>query len=680
MFSTYRHLGFIVLLSLVTASCGGGDKPSNPVPVPVNQTPIANAGSDQIVDEDVNVILNGSGSGSDGSIVSYKWTQTSGAEVTLTNNTSETASFNSPNVTTDKVLTFKLNVIDNEGASGTDNISITVRPKNNPLLALWSVPSLSFAGKKFVFTWEDSPDTTHYKVLENADGNSEFIQIGIDIPQGMQRAEYIMPLFERHSAKYTLHTCDQVRCLESDTLTVEDNLVDSIVNIVGNNTEEGDRLGYAVSVSDDGSTLAVGAYEEDSNSTGINGDESNNSALWSGAVYVYQKTSEGWSQEAYIKSSNNEFSDSFGVSVSLSGDGKTLAVGAHNENSAADGINGDQSDNSAEWSGAAYIFQKEEGAWVQEAYIKASDSRRYNYFGTSLILSGDGNTLAVSAPQENSNMTTINGDRSSQFDPPIYDSGAAYLFRRTGSNWIEQAHIKSTDTQQDSGFGEALDLTNDGNTLVVGARKQYSQDAATRTGAVYVFEFDGEKWYQHSRLIGSHSGGSDQFGQSASISGDGTTIAVGARGDSSGASGINPEVTDYGTHDWAGAAYVFVRSSTTWVQQAFIKASNTEELDYFGMSISLSENGNTLAVGANFEGSGVAGVNAEQFDNSESHSGAVYTYSRNGTDWHQTSYLKSSNPKMTDEFGISLQLSNDGLNLIVGANNANNFAGQAYVY
>lgn len=666
-------------ISLFLAACGGGGGSNQSNSVTVNQVPVANAGSDQIVDEEIEVILKGSGSDTDGSILSYKWTQTFGEEATLINSTSETASFIAPKVTSDEILTFQLNVVDNEGASGTDSVSITVKPKNNPPLTQWSIPSLNLASKKFIFTWEDTPSATHYKILENTDGNSEFIEIGSDIPQGTQRAEFVIPLFERHSAQYKLKTCIQTECLDSDILSVEGTLVDSIVNIIGSNTEDGDRFGYAVSISDDGSTLAVGAYEEDSISTGINGNELDNSALWSGAVYVYQKTDEGWVQEAYIKSSNNEFSDSFGVSVSLSGDGKTLAVGAYNESSAADGINGDQADNSAEWSGAAYVFQKVGAEWIQEAYIKASDSRSYNYFGISLVLSGDGNTLAVSAPQESSNMTTINGYRANQFDPPIWDSGAVYVYRREGSNWIEQAHIKSTDTQKSSYFGEAVDLSDDGNTLVAGSRRQ-DTEVGQDSGAVYVFEFNGENWYQHSRLIGTHSGGSDQFGQSATISGDGNTIAVGARGDSSGASGINPEVTDYGMHSWAGAAYVFVRSSSTWVQQAYIKASNTEEHDYFGMSISLSKNGNTLAVGANFEDSGVAGINSEQFDNSESHSGAVYTYSRKGTEWRQTSYLKSTDPKMTDEFGISLQLSNDGLNLIVGANNANNFAGQAYVF
>lgn len=669
-------------ISLFLTACGGGGGNNQSNSVTVNQVPVANAGSDQIVYEETEVILKGSGSDNDGSILSYKWTQTSGEEATFINSTSETASFIAPNVTYDEILTFQLNVVDNEGASGTDSVSVTVKAKNNPPLTQWSIPSLSLASKKFILTWEDTPSATHYKILENADGNSEFIQIGSDVSQGTQSAEFVVPLFERHSAKYILQTCVQIECLDSNILSVEGTLVDSIVNIVGSNTEEGDRLGYAVSISDDGSTLAVGAYEEDSISTGINGNELDNSALWSGAVYVYQKTDEGWVQEAYIKSSNNEFSDSFGVSVSLSGDGKTLAVGAHNESSAADGINGDQGDNSAEWSGAAYVFKKDGTEWIQEAYIKASDSRRYNYFGTSLVLSGDGNTLAVSAPQENSNMTTINGGRANQFDPPILDSGAVYVFRRQGSNWIEQAHIKSSDTQKTSYFGETVDLSDDGNTLIAGSRRQ-DTEVGQDSGAVYVFDFDGENWNQNSRLIGNgNQGGGDQFGQSVSISGDGRTIAVGARGDASGMLGINPDETfeDGKYYHYSGAAYVFIHSDTTWVQQAYIKASNTEETDYFGMSISLSKNGNTLAVGANFEDSGLAGVNAEQIDNSESNSGAVYTYSRKGTEWRQTSYLKSTDPKMTDEFGISLQLSNDGLNLIVGANNANNFAGQAYVF
>ena len=101
----------------------------------------------------------------------------------------------------------------------------------------------------------------------------------------------------------------------------------------------GDLFGYSLSLSGDGSTLAVGAYGEDSNASGIDGDQENNEAERSGAVYVFTRNKEGqWEQQTYLKASNTEEWDSFGRSLSLSGDGNTLAVGAYREDSNARGL------------------------------------------------------------------------------------------------------------------------------------------------------------------------------------------------------------------------------------------------------------------------------------------------------------------------------------------------------
>jgi len=117
------------------------------------------------------------------------------------------------------------------------------------------------------------------------------------------------------------------------------------------NTDAYDYFGYSVAL--DGDTLAVGAYGEDSSARGINGNQSDNSASGSGAVYVFTRAGTTWTQQAYIKASNTETYDQFGWSVALDGD--TLAVGARGERSSARGINGNQSDNTASGSGAVYV-------------------------------------------------------------------------------------------------------------------------------------------------------------------------------------------------------------------------------------------------------------------------------------------------------------------------------------
>ena len=90
------------------------------------------------------------------------------------------------------------------------------------------------------------------------------------------------------------------------------------------NTEAGDNFGYAVAV--DGDTVVVGAVGESSNATGVNGDQTNNSAPAAGAAYVFTRTGGAWSQQAYLKASNTGANDYFGYAVAVDGD--TVVVGA----------------------------------------------------------------------------------------------------------------------------------------------------------------------------------------------------------------------------------------------------------------------------------------------------------------------------------------------------------------
>ncbi|TKB91334.1 MAG: hypothetical protein E8D40_10365 [Nitrospira sp.] len=188
------------------------------------------------------------------------------------------------------------------------------------------------------------------------------------------------------------------------------------------NAEKGDRFGSAVALS--GDTLTVAAYLESSNATGINGDQSNNSAEGSGAVYVFERTDGMWSQKAYIKASNTGGGDQFGDAMALSGD--TLVVGAFFEDSSATGINGDQLNDDAPDSGAVYVFRRTDGGWMQEAYLKASNTGEGDLFGGAVALSG--NTLVVGAAGEDSSATGINGDQSND---GASSSGAVYVFERT---------------------------------------------------------------------------------------------------------------------------------------------------------------------------------------------------------------------------------------------------------
>ena len=186
-------------------------------------------------------------------------------------------------------------------------------------------------------------------------------------------------------------------------------------------------------------------------------------------------------------------------------------------------------------------------------------------------------------------------------------------------------------------------------------------------GAVYVFSRSGTTWTQQAYVKASNTEAGDQFGYSVSLSSDGNTLAVGAKHEDSNATGIIDTNQDDDTKSAAGAVYVFSRSGTTWTQQAYVKASNTEANDDFGYSVSLSSDGNTLAVGAQRESSNATGIGGDEDDNSAPFAGAVYVFSRSGTTWTQQAYVKASNTEKIDHFGASVSLSSDGNTLAVGA-------------
>ncbi|MFN0130057.1 MAG: choice-of-anchor D domain-containing protein, partial [Verrucomicrobiales bacterium] len=391
------------------------------------------------------------------------------------------------------------------------------------------------------------------------------------------------------------------------------------------NTDEGDFFGWSVAIS--GDTLVVGARDESSSATGVNGNQSDNNADFSGAAYVFVRSSTTWTQQAYLKASNTEEFDGFGNSVAVSGN--TVVVGATGEDSNATGVNGNQSDNSASSSGAAYVFVRSGTTWAQQAYLKASNSGEFDDFGQSVAVSGD--TVVVGAYGESSNATGVNGNQS---DNSAERSGAAYVFVRSGTTWAQQAYLKASDTEpadHDGGDGFGFSVAVSGDTVVVGAPGEDSNatgvngdpkdNSARNSGAVSVFVRNGDSWTQQAYVKASNTETFDSFGNSVAVSGD--SVLVGAAGEDSIASGINGNQSD-NSADSSGAGYLFVRSGTTWSQQAYLKASNSGEPDSFGDSVAMSED--KVVVGAPGEASNATGVNGNQSNNSSPLAGAAYVF------------------------------------------------------
>ncbi len=404
------------------------------------------------------------------------------------------------------------------------------------------------------------------------------------------------------------------------------------------NNDANDLFGGTISLS--GDSLAVGARWEDSNQTTItNGATAsgNNSNSTSGAVYVYKRIGSSWAQEAYVKAVNNDAGDFFGRSISLSGD--TLAVGASGEASNQTTItNGATAsgNNSNGSSGAVYIYKRTGSMWAQEAYIKAVNNDAADYFGSSTSLSGD--TLAVGAPYEFSNQTTITNGTTASGDNSNNDSGAVYIYKRTGSSWFQEAYLKAVNNDVEDKFGYSTSLS--GDTLVVGAINEASDQTTitngttassnnsnAQSGAVYVYKRTGSSWAQEAYVKAANSNSSDAFGCSTSLSGD--TLVVGSFNEGSNQTTITNGTTASAdnTNSGSGAVYVYKRTGNSWAQEAYIKAVNNNLGDFFGYSLSV--NGDTLAVGATGEDSNqitiTNGATASS-DNSNTDSGAVYIY------------------------------------------------------
>jgi hypothetical protein len=421
-------------------------------------------------------------------------------------------------------------------------------------------------------------------------------------------------------------------------------------------------------------------------------------------------------QQAFIKASNTNPNDWFGYSVAI--DGSTLVVGAPREGSSATGINGNQDNNSEAKSGAAYVFERINGNWFQQAYLKASNTGADDNFGWSVDIYQD--TIVVGAKGEDSSGVGVNG---SQANNNLESSGAAYVFKKVNDLWSQQAYIKASNTGAGDEFGHSVAI--DKNTIVIGSINE--QSAATGTngnqadnslnnsGAAYVFENNHNTWSQVAYVKASNTGANDLFGYAVAISNE--IIVIGAKGEASLSSGINGDQFDNSDAS-AGAAYVFTISEGNWSQEAYIKAnmpsgadqfassvaidgfnmvigahaedtnggnagagyvfnrsngiwsqvallygSNTSVSDSFGWSVAIS--GSIIMVSANEEDSIATGVNGDQDDNSRNSAGAVYVFVNDKGTWLQTDYLKASNLGFFDEFGRSVSVSS-GL-MAVGA-------------
>jgi hypothetical protein len=461
--------------------------------------------------------------------------------------------------------------------------------------------------------------------------------------------------------------------------------------VKASNPDAQDFFGTAVALSADGTTMVVGAFGESSNATGINGAQGDDSRTFAGAVYVYTRAGGGrWAQQAYVKNpgyanamdyfgnalalsadgntlavgawgesnatgavhiftrsgstwtfrqtlhaSNAAPDDRFGVSVALSADGTTLAVGAQGEASNATGIDGNQDYNSAAWAGAVYVFTGSGATWTQQAYVKASNTTTGDCFGHAVALSADGSVLAVGAFAESSAFKGIGATAAQQADESALEAGAVYVFTRAGGTWIQHSYLKASNASELDHFGSSVSLSADGGILAVGAPSESSaatgidgdqtDDSAPAAGAVYLFVLSGGAWRQQAYVKPSYTGEVDTFGRTVALDGSGARLAVGAPMEDGSVPGLDGDPSDNGAPA-SGAVYLFTHGASGWAQQHYVKAPTVLGSEYFGDALAWSADGSTLAEGADGEGSKSNGIGGDQSDRSAPEAGAVLVY------------------------------------------------------
>lgn len=448
----------------------------------------------------------------------------------------------------------------------------------------------------------------------------------------------------------------------------------SVTTVTASMGEPGDAFGKRLALSGDGSTLAVAAEGEDSAARGIDGDETNNSAPNSGAVYVFVRSGAGWVQQAYLKASSSDGGDEFGNHVALSADGNTLAVTASREDSAGRGVGADESDNNAANSGAAYVFTRVGTTWSQQAYIKASNADTRDAFGTGVALSADGNTLAVAAGAEASAATGVDGNQANN---SAAEAGAVYVFTRTGSTWSQQAYLKATNTEARDQL-QKVALSPDGTTLAGGALYEDSSatgidgnqldNSAEDSGAIYIYERSGATWTPTTYVKASNTGAGDGLGFAFGLSNEGTLVA-GAFGE---ASATRDDPVD-DSLPGSGAAYVVRKTNGTWAHKAYLKPLVPKADAFFGIAAAISADGRRVVVGAHGETSGDP---LDPHDNSAPYSGAIYVFDLVGETWVQRAYVKAPQPQADAILGYFVTISHDGRVFAAGAEGSE----RAYVF
>jgi hypothetical protein len=397
--------------------------------------------------------------------------------------------------------------------------------------------------------------------------------------------------------------------------------------IIAASGNDGDNFGYSVASS--GDYAIVGAIYEDTDSE-----------YWSGAAYIFERNGSTWTQTQklrVLKTNTNGGNHYFGCDVAISGN--YAVIGAYGESS--DG--NDPTDISLGFSGAAYIYELENGIWEPKQMIKASIVGGYDLFGYRVSISGNYAIVGASFEDSDGNDPTNNNESY---------SGAAYVFERNGSGvWSQQQMLKSTTVVENAWFGRSVIIR--GDYAIIGAPEEPNASGVTKCGAAYIFERNGSTWTQTANLRSNDADSYDMFGFSVSIHGDYAIIGSPYEASNSSTSNNNYSVG-------SGTAFIFERNSSgVWSQVQRLKAAPVVAASYFGYSVAIR--GDYAIIGA--KGSGA---------------GATYIFERVSDTWTQKHMIIASNSGSSDYFGNSVSMGDKYT--IVGAQGRGADVGAAYIF
>ncbi len=479
------------------------------------------------------------------------------------------------------------------------------------------------------FDWEPVAGAAFYQLKFRPSGNSAYQLVGQRIPATITQTEQPLPVHLQDwvGMRFIVTACNRAGCTNSAALNPRTLMLETIGYLKASNTDREDFFGRAVALSDDGYTLAVSAWLESSDATGVNGDQANNRSQWSGAVYVFRRRGSTWQQEAYLKAGKNVPQQYFGTDIqhafrgmALSANGSVLAVSA-----SAETVDGIQS------AGAVYIFQRIQNVWSLVTTFRAPVAIANSWFGTSPDLSDDGRTLKVMS-----------------VGPPDvtgHTEARTYFFVRPANTWRPSA-ILAPFYPGDTCLSTRL--SGDGRTLV------WSCGNRDDAGRFVTMKRSGDTWVHASDFATNFS----HLRQPIALNFDASVMAIDETG--------TPFVV--GLYRWI---------SGHWVRETGFPSLVTEPLDIsgWGWDLALSGDGNLLGIAAPYaleRGPGISPITLP----GPATLGAVYLYQRNAStgSWALRNVVKSANPGFRDQFGTSIGLSASGRTLAVGAAGENSNA------